>query len=133
MSAERLIYLDSSAIVKLAVDEAETPALRARLRRRRALVSSRVANVEVARALGPLGQGAVDRGEEVLGELELVRINDRVLAGASSLPPAELRTLDAIHLATALLLGSDLRQVITYDQRMARAARSLGLAVDAPA
>ncbi len=133
MSAERAIYLDSSAIVKLAAEEPESAALRRYLRRRRPLVSSALARAEVARALLPLGQAALRRGEEVLGRLELIRINDRILASAGTLSPVELRTLDAIHLATVRQLGSDLARVVTYDERMAAAAEAIGCSVAAPA
>ena len=105
MSAERATYLDSSAIVKLVIVEPESAALRRYLRLRRPLVSSALARAEVARALLPLGEQAVRRGQEVLGRLELIRVSDRILAAAGQLLPAELRTLEAIHLATALELG----------------------------
>jgi predicted nucleic acid-binding protein len=132
MSAERATYLDSSAIVKLVVVEPESPALRRYLRRRRPLVSSGLAKAEVARALLPLGEQAVRRGQEALARLELIRISDRVLVAAGALLPAELPTLDAIHLATALELGGDLARVITYDERMRTAAEALGRQVGAP-
>ena len=132
MSAERSTYLDSSAIVKLAVEEPESAALRKYLRRRRPLVSSTLARTEVARALLPLGAAAVRRGQDVLARVELVRINDRVLAAAGTLLPFELRTLDAIHLATAQQLGSDIARVVTYDQRMAEVAEVLGWSVASP-
>jgi uncharacterized protein len=132
MSAERATYLDSSAIVKLVVVEPESAALRRYLRRRRPLVSSALARAEVARALLPLGEQAVRRGQEVLGRLQLIRISDRLLAAAGQLLPAELRTLDAIHLATALELGPDLARVVTYDERLRAAAVSVGCAVAAP-
>src|SRR6476659_9766469 len=107
MSAERATYLDSSAIVKLVVAEPESAALRRYLRRRRPLVSSALARAEVARALLPLGEAAARRGHEVLARLELLRVSDRILSAAGDLLPAELRTIDAIHLATAQHLGSD--------------------------
>lgn len=129
----RAIYLDSSAIVKLAVAEPESQALRIHLRRRRPLVSSALARTEVLRALLPTGEIAVSRGREVLRRLDLIRINDRVLDSAAILEPAQVRSLDAIHLATAQLLGEDLAQVITYDDRLADAARSLGLKTTSPA
>jgi uncharacterized protein len=132
MSAERATYLDSSAIVKLAVAEPESAALRRYLRRRRPLVSSALAKAEVARALLPVGEPAVRRGQEVLVRLELLRISDRILAAAGALPPAELRTLDAIHLATALDLGSDLARVVTYDERLRDAATATGCPVATP-
>ena len=132
MSAERATYLDSSALVKLAVEERESAALRRYLRRRSPLVSSALAKTEVARALLPLGEAAVRAGHEVLSAIELVRINDRVLGSAGSLLPPGLRSLDAIHLATAQQLGADLARVVTYDKCLAEAAEAMGLAVAAP-
>ncbi|MBV9253020.1 MAG: type II toxin-antitoxin system VapC family toxin [Actinobacteria bacterium] len=132
MSAERATYLDSSAIVKLAVREPESAALRRYLRGKRPLVSSALARTEVARALLPLGPAAMNRGAEVLAALELSRVNDRVLTDAGALMPADIRSLDAIHLATARQFGSDLARIVTYDQRMAAAAQSLGCTVASP-
>ncbi len=132
MSGERATYLDSSAIVKLAVSEPESRALRTYLRRRKPHVSSALARTEVARALLPAGEAAVRRGHDVLARIQLVRITDRVLAAAGTLAPPELRSLDAIHLATAQQLGGDLARVVTYDDRMAAAARHLGWTVAQP-
>jgi predicted nucleic acid-binding protein len=128
----RATYLDSSAVVKLAVAEPESGALRAYLRRRRPLVSSALARTEVLRALLPAGETALSRGRDVLRRLDLIRVNDRVLDAAGILEPAQVRSLDAIHLATAQLLGEDLGQVVTYDDRMADAARQLGLKTASP-
>jgi uncharacterized protein len=125
-------YLDSSAIVKLAVREPESAALRRHLRRRRPLVSSALARTEVLRALLPAGETASARGRQVLATVDLIRVNEAILNAAGSLLPAELRSLDAIHLVTARQLGSDLGQVITYDERMAGAARLLRLRVATP-
>jgi predicted nucleic acid-binding protein len=133
MSAERATYVDSSALVKLAVEEPESAALRRYLRRRRPLVTSALARTEVARALLPLGPAAVQRGRQVLGGVELVRVNDRLLDAAGAILPAELRSLDAIHLATATSLGADLARVVTYDERLAAAAQNAGLTVASPA
>lgn len=125
-------YVDSSAIVKLVVREPESAALRRYLRQRRPLVSSALARTEVLRAALPSGEAAVRRGHSVLSRLDLVRVNDRVLDAAGALAPADVRSLDAIHLATARELGSDLGRLVTYDDRMAAAARQLGLRVVAP-
>lgn len=70
---------------------------------------------------------------EVLARCDLVRVNDRVLTTAGDLLPVELRSLDAIHLATAACLGADLGALVAYDDRMAVAARALGYRVSAPA
>jgi predicted nucleic acid-binding protein len=126
------IYVDSSAIVKLAVREAESAALRQYLRRRRPLVSSALSRAEVLRALLPAGEEAVARGRSVLRRFDLVRLNDRVLNAAGLLLPAGLRTLDAIHLATARQLGDEVRALVTYDGRMAEAARQLDYRVVSP-
>ena len=64
--------------------------------------------------------------------IDLVRVNDRVLSLAGELPPPSLRSLDAIHLATARLLGASLARLVTYDERMLVAARLLGVAVASP-
>jgi predicted nucleic acid-binding protein len=96
------------------------------------LVSSALARTEVTRALLPLGETALARSTEVLARIELVRLNDRVLTAAGRLQPLELRTLDAIHLATASLFGETLSRLITYDQRMTHAAESFGWTVVAP-
>lgn len=125
-------YLDSSAIVKLAIEEGESGPLRRHLRRRGPLTSSALARTEVLRALLDEGEAGLARGREVLGRLNLVRVNDRVLGAAGSLLPNDLRSLDAIHLATALQLAGDVRQLVTYDERMAQAARALGLRTAAP-
>ena len=132
MSAERATYVDSSALVKLAVREPESAALRRYLGRRRPLVSSALARTEVIRALLPLGSVAVRRGRDVLARVDLLRVNDRVLDAAGALTPADLRSLDAIHLASAEQLGSDLRSFVTYDERLAEAAAGRGLRVVRP-
>ena len=133
MSADhRLTYVDSSAIVKLAVAEPESKALRRFLSRRQPLVSSALARTEVTRALMPSGIEAVSRGEEVLRRIQLVRVNDRVLSAAGRMYPLELRSLDAIHLASARELGSSVKKIVTYDERMTAAATAAGWSVAAP-
>ncbi len=133
MSAERATYLDSSAIVKLVVSEPESTALRRYLRRKGPLVTSALARTEIARALLPLGAVAIAQGAQVLLGLEVVRVSDRILRTAGAMLSYELRSLDAIHLATAVQLEDALSWVCTYDDRMATAATGLGFAVAAPA
>lgn len=127
------VYLDSSAIVKLAVREPESEALRRHLRRRRPWVSSALARTEVLRAVWPAGDDALAAGRRVLARCDLVRLNNHVLDRAGAMEPETLRSLDAIHLATAERLGADLGGLITYDDRLAHAARRLGLRVSSPA
>lgn len=69
----------------------------------------------------------------MLARVDLLRVNDRVLDAAGLLEPAELRSLDAIHLASAGQLGSDLQAFVTYDERLAAAAAGRGLRVIRPA
>jgi predicted nucleic acid-binding protein len=125
-------YLDSSALVKLAVEEPESAALRRYLRRRRPLVSSALARTEVLRSLLLEGDEALARGRSVLDRVELIRVNDRILNAAATLLPVEVRSLDAIHLATARQLEADLGRVVTYDERMLNAASQLGIRTAAP-
>jgi hypothetical protein len=132
MSVEQITYLDSSAIVKLAIEEPESLALRQFLRRRRPYVSSALARTEVARALLPLGSSAIQRGERALQSIDLIRLNTRILNTAGRLLPMELRSLDAIHLATALELGGSLARMVTYDQRLGLAGLRLGWSIEAP-
>jgi uncharacterized protein len=125
-------YLDSSALVKLAVREVGSDALRKHLRRRRPLMSSALARTEVLRALLAGGEPALAAGRQVLSRVDLVRVSDPVLSQAGTMLPVELRSLDAVHLATAGRIGADLAEIVTYDQRMAAAARSLGFKVSSP-
>ncbi len=133
MNAEqRLTYVDSSAIVKLAVAEPESEALRRYLSRREPPVSSALARTEVTRALLPSGPQAVARGQQVLRRIQLLRINDRVLNEAGQMQPSGLRSLDAIHLTSVLQFGSAVRLIVTYDERMANAAQASGWSVASP-
>lgn len=127
------VYLDSSAFVKLAVEEPETAALRAFLAARDARrVSSALLRTESLRAVRQLGGNILATAREGLRRVDLVAIDDRILDAAGILEPRVLRTLDAIHLATCLAVGDDLESVVTYDERMAEGARLLGLPVVAP-
>lgn len=128
-----MVYLDSSALVKLVVREPESRALRAYLRREPERLSCGLARTEVLRALRPLGPAAVEMARRLLRTIDLVRLDDTLLDAAGMLEPLTLRSLDAIHLAAAQLVAPALRAVVTYDRRMADAAAALGFAVAAPA
>jgi predicted nucleic acid-binding protein len=132
MSADRVVYLDSSALVKLVVAEPESPALLRHLGTRPVRLSSSLARVEVVRAVRGVGPAAVRRARAVLARIDLVQLDDALLDAAADLERDTLRSLDAIHVATALALGEDLAEIVTYDHRMAGAAAALGLAVSAP-
>jgi predicted nucleic acid-binding protein len=129
------VYLDSSAIVKLVQREAESTALRRFLRRHRGddRVTSALARVEVVRAVLPGGTAAVGQARRQLARLHQVALDPSLLDRAATIAPATLlRSLDAIHLVSAQLLGSDLRAVVSYDHRMQHAALALGLPTEAP-
>jgi uncharacterized protein len=131
---EALVYLDSSAIIKLIFEEPETAALVEFLVAWPNRVSSAVAGVEVLRTSSRVGGSAVvGHAREILTGLHLVRADDGVLAAAAAVEPATLRMLDSIHLATAMSFGEELGGMIVYDRRLRRAARSAGLTVWAPA
>jgi predicted nucleic acid-binding protein len=132
-SRSSLLYLDSSALVKLVVVEPETPALLEFLAGWPHRVSSTLARVEVLRAVRRAGAGPAvrQRATRVLARVALIRIDDPVLTGAARVAPPELRTLDAIHLATARSLD-DLAGIVTYDARLGRAATRARLKVWSP-
>lgn len=132
VTVQRFTYLDASAIVKLILTEPESLALRAHLRRRRPWSSSALSRTEVPRGVRAHDESAVGRCANVFSRIDLVRVNDEVLDLAGRLDPLLLRSLDAIQLATAQLLGEALREVVTYDAGMTEAARNLGLRVVAP-
>lgn len=127
-----MVYLDSSAIVKLVVVEAESSALTSFLRERSSRASCGLAPVEVPRAVAATGPSAIARAREIVATLDLIRLDD-VLLDAAGVLAGDLRSLDAIHVAAARSLAEDLDCVVTYDRRMADAAARSGLAVHAPA
>lgn len=125
-------YVDSSALVKLVRREPETGALERYLVAAGALASSLIAAVEVSRAVARVAPESVADVAPVLEALNLLAFDARIAARAAALSPAGLRTLDAIHLATALELGDELTAFVSYDDRLSAAARDLGLPVVAP-
>lgn len=130
-----LVYLDSSALVKLVVAEPESAALADRLRAWPQRVSSAVSLTELPRALRRAGFGAAERrrARAVLARVSLVEVDRRILVAAAALEPPALRSLDAIHLATALAVREDLAAIVTYDRRLRAAAELVHLEVAAPA
>jgi len=127
-----LAYLDASALVKLVLDEKETPALTAYLESRPLLVSSIVAEVEVYRAARRADPGSTSQAAQVLELVSLIDLDRAILDLARTIDPPPLRTLDAIHVASALSLGADLGGFVTYDERQRDAVEGAGLTVVAP-
>jgi uncharacterized protein len=133
MNADAAVYLDSSALVKLVVLEEESKALAGHLREHPNRASCALARVEVIRAVRAHGRPAINRAQQLLERISLLRLDDVLLDHAAALDGATLRSLDAIHLAAAQALGDGLVEVITYDHRTADAAQRIGLPVIAPA
>lgn len=128
------LYLDTSALVKLMRHEPETESLTALLERfPDTPVASALVRVELRQAAARAGDRAgVARAEAILGETDLIALDDPLLDAAGHLDASGLRSLDAIHVASARLLGSELEALVTYDRRMFHAAEGLGLPVAAP-
>jgi uncharacterized protein len=129
------LYLDTSALVKMVVAEPQSVAVRDYLRDYSAdsLFTAPLSRTELVRAVASAGPAAVTAARMLLDELEMVTLSRAVLDDAASLPPRQLRSLDAIHLTAALRAESSLRAVVTYDARMSSAASGLGLSTAAPA
>lgn len=128
-----MIYLDSSAVVKLARQEPETDALRAWIAAHpQPLTSSALVRTESARALRRAEPAALPALAAVLALLHQKSITDPVLDAAARLPDDALRSLDAIHLATAEELRPVLSWFVAYDQRLLHAAAASGLPTASP-
>lgn len=97
------------------------------------MVASAIAATELVRVVRRFDPGLEGAAQALLDALTLVDIDTDVLAAAATLLPLEMRSLDAIHLATALALGGEIEALLTYDVRMAAAARAAGLRAEAPA
>jgi hypothetical protein len=130
----RPAYLDSSALLKLVLPERESDELARALDAWPDRVSSAIAAVECRRALRRVGAapGVHRRADAVLQTVTLVRVDEPVLRVAGEIGPGDVRTLDAVHLATALSTGDDPEAFITYDDRLAQAGRAAGLVVLQP-
>ena len=130
-----ILYLDASAIVKVIVPENESAALVRALESRAEQATSALSLAEVPRALRRIRAtpAMMRRAARALAQLNLIRLDRDILEAAGALPLPGLRTLDAVHLASALSLGADLEAVVTYDRRLAAAARGAHVTVLAPA
>ena len=125
------VYLDSSALVKLVVEEPESEDLRTFVGDR-VVVSSTVARTEVIRAVARTEPERVGAAEKVFAETSLIIIDGPLASAAAWVEPGSIRSLDAIHLATARRLEVGLEVLVTYDRRMVEAARMAGLRVASP-
>lgn len=125
-------YLDTSAFVKLCWPEPESAALDTYLQAWPLRVSSALLLAEALRAAQRQPVPRLQRVQSALRRIAMIEVDRAILRQAGLLLPPDIRSLDAIHLAAASSLGSDLGVLLTYDQRMATAARAQGFLVDAP-
>jgi predicted nucleic acid-binding protein len=129
-----MIYLDSAAVVKLVHAEPESQALRGWLdeRAETGWVSSVLVEIESFRALARHAPAAVARLHPVLDQIELIDLSPRIRILAQTVQPVTVRSLDAIHLGTALHARPVLTSFVTYDKRLLDAAAAAGLPAVAP-
>ena len=129
-----MLYLDTGALVKLVRPEAESAALQTWLAQFGAMpkITSALAEVELARAVRRAAPDAHPRIRPLLAGFFKFDIDETVRSRAASYPDPMLRSLDAIHLATAEEVRAELVALVTYDDRLAAAAESVGLPVEMP-
>lgn len=129
-----IIYCDSSALVKLVIDEPESAELEAWLSSQPepTLVSSVLARTEVVRAVARTDPDAAHRAVNLLAAVSVVVLDASLADDAARLDPAELRSLDALHVAAALRLGPALGVMVSYDERILDVAQEHGVAVAHP-
>jgi predicted nucleic acid-binding protein len=124
-----VIYLDSSALLKLLFQEAESDALELWLSARVDVpkVSGELAKVEVVRACRRLDPSTVPAAQLLLAQLDLIPLAGAVIEQACNIGGPTLRSLDALHLASALTIGADLSAFVVYDHRLTTSALDAGL------
>lgn len=129
-----MIYLDTSALVKLVIEEAETDALRAWLAKLSGVprLSSSLIRVEVPRSILRRSPAAVLHGRRIVARVRRVAMTNEVLDVAAMMQPTLVRSLDAIHLASALTVHDRLTAFVSYDRRLIDAASGVGLPVTSP-
>ena len=124
-------YIDSSAIIKLIKPEKESAALIKKLPS--ALIASRISRVEVTRTIIRYEPDLLDATYDVLADIQMVPVEDAIVTIAENLPQfIELRSLDSLHIASALAIKNVLKGVITYDKEMVIAAEALGFKTLSP-
>jgi predicted nucleic acid-binding protein len=129
-----VIYLDSSALLKLVYEESESAALADWLAAHAAVpvVSSELAKVEVTRACRRIDPRALPEARSLLAGLDLVPLSGAVIDHAADVGGTALRSLDALHLASAISIQAELSAFVAYDRRLAEAASAIGLGATAP-
>lgn len=130
-------YVDASALVKLVLREPESGALHAYLMARPGAMTSRIATVEVPRAIGRAMGTSTEAPHDdslvaVWERVDVIELDAAIADSAAHMTPWTIRSLDAIHLASALAVADELGDFVTYDRRLAEAAATAGLAVRSP-
>ena len=129
-----LYYADTSAIIKLLVEETDSKAFAAfyDAHSDAEWVSSALLRIELTRAVARAMPALLPDARELLLAFSCIAIDDDIVEGAMSEPDRGLRSLDAIHLATARILAPELDALVTYDDRLLRAATDAGLVIVSP-
>jgi uncharacterized protein len=126
------VYVDTSAIARMLLDEPDKPIVEQHLEGFEQRVASRLLQVELRRV--GTRAGVLDRADRLLGAISLISLDEEILMAAETVTPSSVATLDAIHLVTALRLHEhgELDAVMTYDRQLATGARAHGIAVISP-
>lgn len=125
-------FIDTSALVKLVIEEKESSVLREWLTPDRVPVTCDLARAELFRVVRRVDVGRARQASRLLDSIGVMELRRSIFEAAGRLEPISLRTLDAVHVAAALDLGGDLEGMITYDTRIAEAAALNGISVFAP-
>ena len=124
-------FIDSSAIIKLIKPEKESAALIKKLPN--GLIASRISRVEVTRTIIRHEPDLLDATYDVLADIQMVPVEDPIITIAENLPQfIDLRSLDSLHIASALSIKNVLKGIITYDKEMVKAAVALGFKTLSP-
>lgn len=126
-------YIDTSALAKLIVLESETPALLDWLKENKTdLATSELTHTELMRTVRRFAPDRATASRKILGQVIALSATKSIFESAANIEPKSLKSLDAVHVTTALSLGDELEGVITYDQQMAGAVEGYGFPVIAP-
>jgi predicted nucleic acid-binding protein len=127
----RTLYLDSSAVLKFIFSEPESAIAKKEIRG--VLYSSELVRVEVVRTVLRNEPELLERALDVLSKIHIIKIKSGIMVQAERLPShVKIRGMDAIHLASANILGRAGHTVVTYDRNMAKAAKALGFNIESP-
>lgn len=129
-----LYYADTSAVVKLLVEETDSKAFAAfyDAHNDAEWVSSALLRIELTRAVARAMPALLPDAQDLLLAFSCIAIDEDIVEGAVNEPDRALRSLDAIHLATARILAPELDALVTYDDRLLRAATDAGLVTISP-